>query len=106
MFTQPAFVFFVFLACLGLLYCLNTISSVLQSNSQKSAALIIAFAIISIFFWYATYSTKSGFAIDQNNNQIPDKWEKVKIIFKLKSLVYLTLGFLLGYVFHYLQFNI
>ena len=63
-------------------------------------------AIISIFFWYAKYSTKSGFAIDQNNNQIPDKWEKVKIIFKLKSLVYLTLGFLLGYLFHYLQFNI
>ena len=61
-------------------------------------------AIISILFWYATYLTKSGFAIDQNNNQIPDKWEKVKIIFKLKSLVYLTLGFLLGYLFHYLQF--
>ena len=61
-------------------------------------------AIISILFWYATYSTKSGFAIDQNNNQIPDKREKVKIIFKLKSLVYLTLGFLLGYLFHYLKF--
>ncbi len=42
MFTQPLFVFFVFLACLGLLYCLNTVSSVLQSDSQKSAALVIA----------------------------------------------------------------
>ncbi len=61
-------------------------------------------AVISFLFWYATYSTKSGFAIDQNNNQIPDKWEKIKIIFKLKSLIYLMLGFLLGYLFHYLQF--
>ena len=61
-------------------------------------------AIISIFYRYASCSTKSGFAIDQNNNQIPDKWEKIKIIFKLKSLVYLTLGFLLGYLFHYFQY--
>ncbi len=60
--------------------------------------------MISILFWYAFYSTKSGFAIDQNNNKIPDKWEKIKIVFKLKSFIYLTLGFLLGYLFHYFQF--
>ena len=56
-------------------------------------AVLILTGILSILFWYATYSTKSGFAIDQNNNQIPDKWEKIKIIFKLKSLVYLMLDF-------------
>ena len=35
MFTQPLFVFFVFLACLGLLYCLNTVSSVLQDLRES-----------------------------------------------------------------------
>jgi len=67
-------------------------------------AVLILTGILSGLFWYASYSTKSGFAIDQNNNQIPDKWEKIKIIFKLKSFVYLILGFLLGYLFHYFQF--
>ena len=64
-------------------------------------SILILTAIISILFWYASYSTKSGFAIDKNNNQIPDKWEKFKIILKIKSLIYLTLGFLLGYLFQY-----
>ena len=54
-------------------------------------SILILTVITSILFWYATYSTKSGFAVDQNNNQIPDKWEKIKIIFKLKSFVYLIL---------------
>lgn len=65
--------------------------------------VLIITAIVSILFWYATYSTKSGFAIDQNKNQIPDKWEKFRIIFKLKSLVYLILGFTLGYLFQYFE---
>ena len=86
----------------------QAINQIRTNNIQKMNyifySMLALTAIISIFFWYATYSTKSGFAIDQNNNQIPDKWEKIKIIFKLKSLVYLTLGFLLGYLFHYLQF--
>jgi hypothetical protein len=64
-------------------------------------SVLIITAIVSILFWYATYSTKSGFAIDQNNNHIPDKWEKFQVIFKLKSLVYLILGFTLGYLFQY-----
>ena len=48
-------------------------------------------AIISILFWYATYSTKSGFAIDQNNNQIPDKWEKIKIIYIPNTWIFIGL---------------
>ena len=80
MFTQPAFVFFVFLACLGLLYCLNTISSVLQSNSQKSAALIIAFAIISIFLYF-NYEAVSNYTESQvaSNEQMIDSVEKLEV---------------------------
>ena len=79
MFTQPVFVFFVFLACLGLLYCLNTISSVLQSNSQKSAALIIAFAIISIFLYF-NYEAVSNYTESQlaSNEQMIDSVEKLE----------------------------
>ena len=79
MFTQPAFVFFVFLACLGLLYCLNTISSVFQSNSQKSAALVIAFAIISIFLYF-NYEAVSNYTESQlaSNEQKIDSVEKLE----------------------------
>ena len=79
MFTQPVFVFFVFLACLGLLYCLNTISSVLQSNSQKSAALVIAFAIISIFLYF-NYEAVSNYKESQlaSNEQMIDSVEKLE----------------------------
>ena len=80
MFTQPVFVFFVFLACLGLLYCLNTISSVLQSNSQKSAALVIAFAIISIFLYF-NYEAVSNYTESQvaSNEQMIDSVEKLEV---------------------------
>jgi cytochrome c-type biogenesis protein CcmH/NrfG len=79
MFTQPVFVFFVFLACLGLLYCLNTISSVLQSNSQKSAALVIALAIISIFLYF-NYEAVSNYTESQvaSNEQMIDSAEKLE----------------------------
>ena len=79
MFTQPIFIFFVFLACLGLLYCLNTISSPLQSNSQKSAALVIAFAIISIFLYF-NYEAVSNYTESQleSNEQMIDSVEKLE----------------------------
>ena len=64
----------------------------------------LGFTIFMMFiYWYANYSTKGGFAIDDNNNNIPDKWEKFKIIFKLKSFILILLGFLLGYLFHFVQ---
>ena len=64
----------------------------------------LAFTILMMFiYWYANYSTKGGFAIDENKNNIPDKWEKFKIIFKLKSFILILLGFLLGYLFHFVQ---
>ena len=79
MFAQPVFVFFVFLACLGLLYCLNTISSALQSNSQKNVALVIAFAIISIFLYF-NYEAVSNYTESQlaSNEQMIDSVEKLE----------------------------
>ena len=79
MFAQPVFVFFVFLACLGLLYCLNTISSALQSNSQKSVALVIAFAIISIFLYF-NYEAVSNYTESQvaANEEMIDSVEKLE----------------------------
>ncbi len=45
-----------------------------------------------VFFWYANYSTKSGFATDDNKNNIPDSWEKYAIVFKLKKFHHFVLG--------------
>ena len=62
----------------------------------------LAFTLILIcIYWYASYTAKSGFAVDENNNNIPDKWEKFKILFKLKTIIILILGFILGYLFHF-----
>ncbi len=66
--------------------------------------VLVLTGVISILFWYASYSTKSGFAVDQNKNQIPDKWEKASILFKFKSIIYLLLGFILGVLFNYTEF--
>ena len=57
--------------------------------------LTITFSIL-FFYWYATYSTKSGFALDENKNQIPDYWEKYSLIFKLKNFIILFLGVIIG----------
>jgi len=32
--------------------------------------------IILFLFWYAKYTAKSGFSKDENQNDIPDSWEK------------------------------
>jgi hypothetical protein len=56
------------------------------------------------FFWYANYSTKSGFANDENQNNIPDSWEKYAIVFKLKNVIILLLGMVIGYLFSYTTF--
>ena len=55
--------------------------------------------LVLIFYWYAKYSAKSGFSIDENNNQIPDSWEKrFSIFFKLQNIIILFLGILIGYL--------
>ena len=60
---------------------------------------VAATILLFIFYWYAEYSTKSGFAKDENENSIPDSWEKYAIIFKLKSIIILFAGIVLGFLF-------
>ena len=64
--------------------------------------LIIAgvFTFIILFlFWYAKYTSKSGFSKDENQNDIPDSWEKkFGILFKLKNFIILILGILIGFL--------
>lgn len=60
---------------------------------------VAATILLFIFYWYAEYSTKSGFAKDENENSIPDSWEKYAIIFKLKSIIILIVGIVLGFLF-------
>lgn len=55
--------------------------------------------VLLVFYWYAGYSTKSGFATDENNNNIPDSWEKYAILFRLKNIILLIIGFMMGYFF-------
>ena len=61
--------------------------------------VVAATILLFIFYWYAEYSTKSGFAKDENENSIPDSWEKYAIIFKLKSIIILIAGIVLGFLF-------
>ena len=60
--------------------------------------VLIFTALMFVFFWYAKYSTKSGFALDENKNDIPDSWERYSVVFKLKSYIVLLLGILIGYL--------
>lgn len=62
---------------------------------------LVITALILFLYWYATYSTKSGFATDNNKNNIPDSWEKYPFLFKLKNFIILLLGILIGYLFHF-----
>lgn len=56
-------------------------------------------AVVLVFiYWYAGYSSRSGFAIDENKNNVPDSWEsKMGWLFKAKNFILLFLGILIGY---------
>lgn len=55
--------------------------------------------LILVFFWYAGYASKSGFALDENKNNIPDSWEdKFDFVFKFKNIIVLSLGIVIGYL--------
>ena len=62
--------------------------------------LIIAFSIALIllfFFWFAKQSIKSGISKDENQDNIPDSWEKkLGLIFKIKNFLILILGIVIG----------
>ena len=55
--------------------------------------------IILFLFWFAKYTSKSGFSVDENKNDIPDSWEKkFGILFKLKNFIILILGITIGFL--------
>ena len=61
--------------------------------------VIVFTVLVLIFYWYSKYSAKSGFSVDENNNQIPDSWEKrFGILFKFQNIIILFLGILIGYL--------
>ena len=61
-------------------------------------SLLVVTFIILFLFWYAKYTAKSGFSKDENQNDIPDSWEKkFEIFFKLKNFIILILGILIGF---------
>ena len=72
-------------------------------NTLFFIALALSITVL-FFFWYANYSTKSGFATDENQNNIPDSWEKYAILFKLKNVIILLLGIVIGYLFSFTTF--
>ena len=58
---------------------------------------LITFCVLFLY-WYAKYSTKSGFALDENKNEIPDTWEKYALVFKFKNFLLLLLGIAIGFL--------
>ncbi len=62
-------------------------------------SLVVLTFIILFLFWYAKYTSKSGFSKDENKNDIPDSWEKKFVFFfKLKNFIILILGILIGFL--------
>ena len=61
--------------------------------------VVVVTFIILFLFWYARYASKSGFAVDENKNDIPDSWEgKFDFVFKFKNIIILSLGIVIGYL--------
>ncbi len=53
--------------------------------------------VLLFFFWFAKQSIKSGISKDDNQNHVPDSWEKkLGLIFKLKNFLILILGIIIG----------
>ena len=51
-------------------------------------ALIVITMLVMLIYWYSRYTAKSGFSVDENNNHIPDSWEKkFGLFFKLKNII-------------------
>lgn len=71
-------------------------------NTLFGLLFIISIGML-FFYWYANYSTKSGFATDENENNIPDSWEKYELIFRFKNIIILLLGMVLGYLFNFIS---
>ena len=62
--------------------------------------IVLGLAILFLLFlWTTKKSVKTGFAKDENNNQIPDVWEKkFKLLFTFENIIILVLGIAIGYL--------
>ena len=60
--------------------------------------IITGCALLLLFIlWSAKKSIKTGFAKDENNNQIPDALEKrFKFFFTFENIIILILGIVIG----------
>ena len=79
MFSDPIFVFFTLIACLGLLYCSSILIENLGSVSSKYGAFFIAFLLISSFIYF-NYQAASNFTESQqaSNEQLNNSVEKLE----------------------------
>ena len=79
MFSDPIFVFFTLIACLGLLYCSSILIENLGSVSRKNGAFLIAFLLISSFIYF-NYQAASNFTESQqeSNEQLNNSVEKLE----------------------------
>ena len=64
--------------------------------------ILVVLVFLAVLFvgvyWYAGYSTRSGFAKDENQNFIPDAWEeKYSWFFSGKGIIMLVLGIGIGF---------
>ena len=79
MFSDPIFVFFTLIACLGLPYCSSILIENLGSVSRKNGAFFIAFLLISSFIYF-NYQAASNFTESQqeSNEQLNNSVEKLE----------------------------
>ena len=74
----------------------------LLSNFDFMQNMLIVLVCLALLFggvyWYAGYSTRTGFAKDENQNFIPDAWEeKFSWFFSGKGIIMLLMGVAIGF---------
>ncbi len=76
-------------------------SIIFKSFKMGYEALVVLIFIACLFggvYWYAGYSTRTGGAVDENQNFIPDSWEKnFGWFFSGKGIIMLIVGIGIGY---------
>ena len=65
-----------------------------------SSSLIFTAILLAGVYAYAVYATSKGLTEDENQNYIPDSWEKnFKWLFSGKVIIMFLLGLAIGYLF-------
>ena len=79
MFSDPIFIFFTLLTCLGLLYCSSILINSLGSASSKYVTFFVTFVFISSFL-YLNYEAVSNLTESQkaSNEQLNNSVEKLE----------------------------